>query len=99
MVVSGKTKDGVKFVIVGAGMAGILAAIKLKDGGFNNIEIFEKADDVGGTWRENRYPGVACDVPSYLYSYSFEQKPDWSHIFSRNSVSGTLNSKLNKQLS
>ncbi len=82
MVVSGKAKDGVKFVIVGAGMAGILAAIKLKDGGFNNIEIFEKADDVGGTWRENRYPGVACDVPSYLYSYSFEQKPDWSHIFS-----------------
>jgi cation diffusion facilitator CzcD-associated flavoprotein CzcO len=79
------SKNELKFVIIGAGMAGILSAIKLKEAGFHNIEIFEKEGDVGGTWRENRYPGVACDVPSHLYCYSFEQKPDWSHVFSEGS--------------
>ncbi len=71
-----------KFIIIGAGMAGIVAAIKLKEAGFEHIEILEKADSLGGTWRENTYPGVACDVPSHLYSYSFELNPNWSHVFS-----------------
>ncbi|NNN21272.1 MAG: NAD(P)/FAD-dependent oxidoreductase [Acidimicrobiales bacterium] len=71
-----------KFIIIGAGMAGIVAAIKLKEAGFDSIEILEKADSLGGTWRENTYPGVACDVPSHLYSYSFELNPNWSHVFS-----------------
>jgi len=60
-----------RFAIIGAGMAGILSAIKLKDAGLSDFTVYEKADRVGGTWRENTYPGLACDVPSHLYSYSF----------------------------
>lgn len=65
------------FAIIGAGMSGILAGIKLKEAGYS-FQIFEKADSVGGTWRENTYPGIACDVPSHIYSYSFELNPEWS---------------------
>lgn len=71
-----------RFVIIGAGMAGILSAIKLKEAGLTDFTVYEKADRLGGTWRENTYPGVACDVPSHLYSYSFAPNPDWSHVFS-----------------
>jgi len=71
-----------RFAIVGAGMSGILAAIRLHQAGFGDFVLFEKADRVGGTWRENTYPGVACDVPSHLYSYSFAPNPDWSRHFS-----------------
>ena len=63
-------------------MAGILSAIKLKDAGLTDFTVYEKADRVGGTWRENTYPGLACDVPSHLYSYSFAPTPEWSHRFS-----------------
>ena len=70
------------FAIIGAGMAGILAAIKLKEAGLDDFTIYEKADRLGGTWRENTYPGIACDVPSHLYSYSFALNPDWSTPFS-----------------
>ncbi|MDQ7049411.1 MAG: NAD(P)/FAD-dependent oxidoreductase [Enterobacterales bacterium] len=70
-----------KVVVIGAGMTGILLVIKLREAGITNITIFEKADRLGGTWRENTYPGAACDVPSYLYSYSFELNPNWSHIY------------------
>jgi cation diffusion facilitator CzcD-associated flavoprotein CzcO len=69
-------------VVIGGGMAGILAAIKLREAGLHDIVIYEKADSFGGTWRENTYPGIACDVPSHLYSYSFEPNPEWSHRFS-----------------
>lgn len=68
--------------IIGAGMAGIASAARLPNGGFDDIVVYEKADEVGGTWRENTYPGIACDVPSHLYSYSFEPNPDWSQTFS-----------------
>jgi cation diffusion facilitator CzcD-associated flavoprotein CzcO len=71
-----------RFAIVGAGMAGILAGIKLREAGLGDFTIYEKADRVGGTWRENTYPGIACDVPSHLYSYSFEPNAEWSHMFS-----------------
>src|SRR5579862_9341012 len=74
--------DPVRFVIIGGGMAGILSAVKLREAGFNDITIYEKADRLGGTWRENTYPGVACDVPSHLYSYSFALTPEWSHRYS-----------------
>jgi cation diffusion facilitator CzcD-associated flavoprotein CzcO len=63
-------------------MSGILTAIKLREAGFTDFAIYEKADRPGGTWRENRYPGVACDVPSHLYSYSFAPNPGWSHVYS-----------------
>ena len=71
-----------RFAVIGGGMAGILAAIKLREAGFDDFTVYEKADRFGGTWRENRYPGIACDVPSHLYSYSFALNPDWSHLYS-----------------
>lgn len=67
--------------IIGTGFAGLGMAIQLKTAGFGDITIFEKADDVGGCWRDNSYPGAACDVPSHLYSFSFEPKTDWSRRF------------------
>ena len=69
--------------IVGAGISGIAAAIKLKREGYNDFKIIEKADRVGGTWRENTYPGCGCDVPSSLYSYSFALSSKWSHLFAK----------------
>lgn len=68
-------------LVIGAGMTGILAVIKLRKAGIDNITVLEKKDRIGGTWRENTYPGVACDVPSPLYTYSFEPNPDWSKLF------------------
>ena len=56
--------------------------IQLKKKGIDDFVILEKAESVGGTWRENRYPGIACDVPSHLYSFSFELNPNWSHSYS-----------------
>ncbi|MDZ4381363.1 MAG: NAD(P)/FAD-dependent oxidoreductase [Parvibaculum sp.] len=67
--------------ILGAGAAGLCMAIKLRNAGVETFTIFEKAASVGGTWRDNTYPGSGCDVPSMLYSYSFEPKPDWSRKF------------------
>ena len=78
---SGAARD-LRFAVIGAGMAGILSAIKLTEAGFTDLTVYEKADRVGGTWRENTYPGIACDVPSHLYRYSFAPNPDWSHTFS-----------------
>jgi cation diffusion facilitator CzcD-associated flavoprotein CzcO len=76
---SGRSKP--RFIVIGAGMSGILSAIKLQEAGFEDWVIYEKADRLGGTWRENTYPGIACDVPSHLYSYSFALNPEWSHRF------------------
>ena len=70
-----------RFAVIGAGMSGILSAIKLRRAGYD-FTVFEKANRVGGTWRENTYPGIACDVPSHLYSYSFELNPDWRYMSS-----------------
>jgi cation diffusion facilitator CzcD-associated flavoprotein CzcO len=68
--------------VIGAGFAGIGAGIKLKQEGIESFKIFERSNDVGGTWRDNNYPGCACDIPSNLYSYSFEPNPEWSRAFS-----------------
>jgi cation diffusion facilitator CzcD-associated flavoprotein CzcO len=68
-------------VIIGSGFAGLCMAIRLKQAGFDNFVILEKNDDLGGTWRDNKYPGCACDVPSHMYSYSFELNPDWTRMF------------------
>lgn len=62
-------------------MAGIMSAIKLREAGYDDLVVYEKAARLGGTWRENTYPGAACDVPSHLYSYSFAPNPDWSRMF------------------
>ena len=72
----------VRIAIFGAGMAGVLSAIKLKESGLGNFTVYEKAERLGGTWRENTYPGIGCDVPSHLYSYSFALNPGWSHRYS-----------------
>ncbi|MDL2354049.1 MAG: NAD(P)/FAD-dependent oxidoreductase [Pseudomonadota bacterium] len=69
-----------RVVVMGAGMAGILSGIKLKQAGFTSVTIYEKAARVGGTWRENTYPGLTCDVPSHSYTYSFEPNPDWTRF-------------------
>ena len=67
--------------IIGAGMAGMLAAIELRKQGYKNLVLFEKADNVGGTWRENSYPGLTCDVPAHHYTYSFARNPNWSQTY------------------
>ncbi|MGH9196206.1 MAG: NAD(P)-binding protein, partial [Acidimicrobiia bacterium] len=68
-------------IIIGAGMGGVAGAIKLREAGLDDLVIYEKGEKVGGTWRENTYPGVACDVPAHLYGYSFAPNPEWSHVF------------------
>jgi cation diffusion facilitator CzcD-associated flavoprotein CzcO len=73
----------VQVLVVGAGFSGIGAAIRLRQEGFEDLLVLEKAGDLGGTWRDNTYPGCAVDVPSALYSYSFAPNPDWSRIFAR----------------
>jgi cation diffusion facilitator CzcD-associated flavoprotein CzcO len=68
-------------IIIGAGFSGIGMGIKLKEAGIDDFLILEGADSIGGTWRDNDYPGCACDIPSHLYSFSFEPSPDWSRMF------------------
>jgi cation diffusion facilitator CzcD-associated flavoprotein CzcO/acetyl esterase/lipase len=71
-----------RVAIVGAGFGGIGLGITLKRAGIESFEILEKADGIGGVWRDNTYPGLTCDIPSHLYSYSFEPNPDWSRTYS-----------------
>jgi cation diffusion facilitator CzcD-associated flavoprotein CzcO len=73
------TKD---IVVVGTGFSGMGAAVKLLESGRTDFAILEKADDVGGTWRDNTYPGCECDIPSHMYSFSWRLNPDWSRNFS-----------------
>ena len=70
-------------LIVGAGFTGIGTAIKLREAGIDDVVVVERSDRVGGTWRDNTYPGAACDIPSLLYSFSFATKPDWSRAYAR----------------
>ena len=72
----------VQHLVIGAGFAGLCAAIKLQEDGQTDFLVVEKGPDVGGTWRDNTYPGAACDVPSQLYSFSFAPNPDWTMSFS-----------------
>src|SRR5262245_50763684 len=74
--------ERVRVAVLGAGLSGICMSIQLRKAGIDDFIVLEKAASVGGTWRENTYPGVACDVPSHLYSYSFELNPDWTHSYS-----------------
>jgi len=68
-------------IIIGSGFAGLCMAIRLKQAGYHDFVVLEKNDDLGGTWRDNTYPGCACDVPSHMYSFSFELSPAWSRMF------------------
>jgi cation diffusion facilitator CzcD-associated flavoprotein CzcO len=72
----------VHVAIVGTGFTGLGAAIQLRAHGITDVVLLERAGDLGGTWRDNRYPGCACDVPSHLYSFSFAHNPDWTQRFS-----------------
>ena len=74
--------ERVRTLVVGAGFAGLGAAIKLDENGFSDFLVLDKGASVGGTWRDNTYPGAACDVPSQLYSFSFAPNPHWSSSFS-----------------
>jgi len=71
-----------RIAIVGSGFSGLGIAIRLKQQGIHDFVVLERAEDLGGTWRDNTYPGCACDVPSNLYSFSFAPNPDWSQTFS-----------------
>ena len=84
--VKSKQQDKTKLydtIVVGAGISGIAAAVKLNEINYNNYLVIEKANEVGGTWRDNTYPGCGCDVPSALYSFSFSPSSEWSHLFAR----------------
>ncbi|MEU9291166.1 NAD(P)/FAD-dependent oxidoreductase [Streptomyces sp. NPDC048275] len=71
----------VDVLIIGSGLSGIGAAVRLRQAGVRDLVLIEKADELGGTWRDNTYPGCACDVPSALYSYSFAPNPEWTRAF------------------
>jgi cation diffusion facilitator CzcD-associated flavoprotein CzcO len=75
------TTRPVTVAIIGCGFAGLAAAIELKRVGIDDLMVFEQAGDIGGVWRDNTYPGAACDVASALYSFSFEPNPTWSRAF------------------
>ena len=76
------TPETHRIAVIGTGFAGLGMAIRLKQEGIEDFVVFERASSVGGTWRDNTYPGCACDVPSNLYSLSFAPNPDWSRSFS-----------------
>ncbi|HEY6408491.1 MAG TPA: NAD(P)/FAD-dependent oxidoreductase [Ktedonobacteraceae bacterium] len=85
---SGESSNGeahvrhIRVAILGTGFSGLGMAIRLKQQGQEDFVVLEQAADIGGTWRDNTYPGCACDIPSHLYSFSFALHPDWSRAFS-----------------
>ena len=80
---SGDASDHVRVAIVGAGFSGLCMAIRLKQEGFTDFAVLERAEELGGTWRDNTYPGCQCDIPSALYSFSFAPNPDWTRFYPR----------------
>ncbi|WP_244328240.1 flavin-containing monooxygenase [Streptomyces vinaceus] len=80
-MIPGQGERDVRVVVVGAGFSGLGAGIRLREAGFRDVLVLEKAEQLGGTWRDNTYPGCACDVPSTLYSYSFAPDAGWSRVF------------------
>ena len=69
--------------IIGAGLGGIGMAITLRRAGIEDFVVLERASDIGGTWRDNTYPGIAVDIPAQAYQFSYELNPDWSRVFAR----------------
>ncbi len=82
MMTNSRTGTDRRVAIVGTGFSGLCLGIHLKKAGFHDFVIYEKAAGIGGTWRENTYPGAECDIPSALYSFSFERNPNWTHKWS-----------------
>ncbi|MGW1883344.1 flavin-containing monooxygenase [Streptomyces sp. NPDC001970] len=78
----GQQYEHVRVAVIGSGFGGLGAAVRLRREGITDFVVLERADSVGGTWRDNSYPGCACDVPSHLYSFSFAPNPDWPRTFS-----------------
>src|SRR6201999_3594423 len=78
---SGQTSPDHEVIVIGAGFSGIGAAIKLDEAGFGDFVIVDDGDGVGGAWHWNTYPGVAVDIPSFSYQFSFEKRADWSRIY------------------
>lgn len=74
--------EHVRVAVIGSGFGGLGAAVRLRREGITDFAVLERAGSVGGTWRDNSYPGCACDVPSHLYSFSFAPNPDWPRVFS-----------------
>ena len=70
-----------RVAVIGAGFAGLGAAIRLRAAGLGEVTVYERASSLGGTWRDNEYPGCACDIPSQLYSFSFAPNPDWTRMY------------------
>ncbi|QLH23713.1 NAD(P)/FAD-dependent oxidoreductase [Streptomyces sp. Rer75] len=79
---SGLAREHVRVAVIGSGFGGLGAAVRLRRAGITDFVVLERAGAVGGTWRDNSYPGCACDVPSHLYSFSFAPNPDWPRAFS-----------------
>lgn len=77
-----RVREHVRVAVIGSGFGGLGAAVRLRREGVTDFVVLERADSVGGTWRDNSYPGCACDVPSHLYSFSFAPNPDWPRTFS-----------------
>src|SRR5437867_10332900 len=77
-----QTGADVDVAIVGSGFAGLGAAVRLREAGREDFLVLEKGDTVGGVWRDNTYPGCACDVQSHLYSFSFAPNPTWTRSYS-----------------
>ncbi|MDQ8706760.1 NAD(P)/FAD-dependent oxidoreductase [Streptomyces sp. LHD-70] len=77
-----REREHVRVAVIGSGFGGLGAAVRLRREGITDFVVLERADAVGGTWRDNSYPGCACDVPSHLYSFSFAPNPDWPRAFS-----------------
>src|SRR5437588_821017 len=79
---SNGSRPHTRIAIIGTGFSGLGMAIRLKQKGIDDFVLLERADDVGGTWRDNTYPGCQCDIPSHLYSFSFALNPEWSNTYS-----------------
>ncbi|MFF7414178.1 flavin-containing monooxygenase [Streptomyces lydicus] len=77
-----REQQHVRVAVIGSGFGGLGAAVRLRRQGITDFVVLERADSVGGTWRDNSYPGCACDVPSHLYSFSFAPNPEWPRNFS-----------------
>ena len=76
-----ETTHNCRVAVIGAGPGGIATGVRLRQAGIEDFVILERADGIGGTWHRNRYPGLACDIASHFYSFSFAPKPDWSRPF------------------